>query len=230
MKILASILWSFLALTIVTVPLATQDKNQKQYQKQSQKNSKKNSKHSDQNSSHSKPIKSAKMIVGQQPPYQATTTKQVPFAPFSKNRITVVKQRNVRMLQTLPDGYSSTIFGGRNFYHYGGRYYGYSGNMYSMVAAPIGIQMRLLPAGHRRIFIGGAPHFYYAGVYYREIGENQYEVVKPTIGTIVPELPDENVEEVMLDGQVLYEYDNILYKSVVTKTGVQYEVVGKLGD
>lgn len=160
----------------------------------------------------------------------AVAPKHTPFVPFSRTNITVVKQRNVRMLQTLPDGYSSTLYGGRNFYHYGGRYYGYLGNMYSMVAAPIGIRMRLLPVGTRRVFIDGVPHYYYAGVYYREISGNEYEVVEPSIGTIVPELPDENMEEVMLNGQTLYEYDHILYKSVVTKTGVQYEVVGKLSD
>jgi hypothetical protein len=226
MKILSFILWSSLALTATAVNTLAQGHSHKN---QSQKDSKKGE-NNDGKHRHDKMIKAERMGNEEHHHRDEVRPQHAPFVPFSRTNITVVKQRNVRMFQTLPDGYSSTIFGGRNFYHYGGRYYGYSGNMYSMVAAPIGIHLRLLPVGTRRVFIDGVPHSYYAGVYYRGIGGNEYEVVEPSIGTIVPELPDDNVEEVMLNGQRLYEYDHILYKSVVTKNGVQYEVVGKLGD
>jgi hypothetical protein len=217
--LIASLIASFLALTVVsvstTIHVFAQNQVPNQVPNQIQN---KPEKESLKNANNSQKSNAGKSILA-----------QTPLSPFARTRVTVVKQRTVRMFQTLPVGYASTLYGGRNFYHYGGRYYGYSGNMYSIIGAPIGIRIRLLPAGYKRVFIGGAPHFYYSGVYYREIGNNEYEVIEPIIGTIVPELPDENVEEVMIDGQTLYEYDNILYKSIVTKDGTQYEVVGKLG-
>jgi Family of unknown function (DUF6515) len=211
------------------VPKGLQDKPKKEFQKQ--KHSQKYSNNGQQNKADKysrKVVQSEKTVnVVQHNPHQNMAEK-TGLSPFSRTHVTVIKQRNVRMFQNLPIGYSNTVFGGQNFYHYGGRYYGYSGNMYTIIGAPIGIRTRVLPVGHRRILIGGIPHFYYSGVYYRDIGNNEYEVIEPSIGTIVPELPDDNVEEVMIDGQIFYEYDNILYKNVMTKFGAQYEVVGKL--
>ena len=59
---------------------------------------------------------------------------------------------------------------------------------------------------------------------------NEYEVVEPSVGTVVPELPENDVEVVTIDGETYYEFDDILYKPLVTKEGVQYEVVGRLDD
>ncbi len=75
---------------------------------------------------------------------------------------------------------------------------------------------------------GAVPHFYYMGTYYRQNNNEEYETVEPAVGAIVPELPDHDVDEVTIDGKTFFEYDNVLYKSVVTNDGVQYEVVGKL--
>ena len=33
-----------------------------------------------------------------------------------------------------------------------------------------------------------------------------------------------------IDGNVYYAFDDVLYKSIVTTDGVQYEVVGRLDD
>jgi hypothetical protein len=67
------------------------------------------------------------------------------------------------------------------------------------------------------------------GTFYREAGK-EYEAVEPTVGAVVPDLPEHNVEEVTIDGKTFYEYDHILYKSIVTEDGLKYEVVGKLDD
>lgn len=155
--------------------------------------------------------------------------KVAPTRTFARTNLTIVRKRNVRVVQALPTGYSTIGFGGRNFFFHGGRYYNYVGNSYSMIAPPFGLRIRVLPVGYRRIFIGPIPHFYYGGVYYRQVGD-EYETVQPAVGTIVPELPQDDIEEVTIDGQTLYEVDNILYKSVVTNDGNQYEVVGTLKD
>lgn len=148
---------------------------------------------------------------------------------YPRNKVVVVKQRNVRIVKVLPVGYTTVPFGGRNYYNQGGYFYNYNGGNYTIIAAPIGIRSRVLPIGYRRIFIAGAPRYYYRGVYYKQV-DKEYETIEPAVGTIVPELPDVNVDEVTIDGKPYYEYDNMLYKSVNTESGVQYEVVSKMKD
>ena len=148
---------------------------------------------------------------------------------YPRNRVVIVKQRNVRIVKVLPVGYTTISYGGRNYYNQGGYFYNYYGGNYTIIAAPIGLRSRVLPIGYRRIFIGGAPRYYYRGVYYKQVN-NEYETIEPSVGTIVPELPDVNVDEVTIDGKPYYEYDNMLYKSVNTESGVQYEVVSKIKD
>ena len=48
------------------------------------------------------------------------------------------------------------------------------------------------------------------------------------MGTIVPELPEDDVEKVMIDDKTYLEYDGVLYKEIPTETGLQYEVIGQL--
>jgi len=148
---------------------------------------------------------------------------------YPRNKVVVVKRRNVRTIPNLGAGYVTVVHRGRNYYYHGGRYYNQFNNGYTVIAAPRGLRIKFLPVGNRRILIGSVPHYYYMGTYYRAQG-NEYEAVEPTVGTVVPELPEDNVEEVTIDGQSYLEYDNILYKTVVTNSGLQYEVVGKLDD
>lgn len=146
---------------------------------------------------------------------------------YSRTKVVVVKPRRVRTVTVLPNGYSAVMFGGRNYYYHGGSFFRLNGGVYTVIAPPIGIHIRILPVGYRRVVIGGAPYFYFEGVYYRQIG-NEYETVEPTSGTRAPELPMDDVDKVTIDGQTYYEYDQVLYKPVVTDNGVQYEVAGKL--
>jgi hypothetical protein len=77
--------------------------------------------------------------------------------------------------------------------------------------------------------VRNTPFYYYQGVYYRQdLIYNNYEVVAPPMGAIVPELPDFDVREVVISGRVYLEYDNVLYKEVVTQYGIQYQVMGTL--
>ena len=148
---------------------------------------------------------------------------------YHRNNAVVVRERNIRSVPILPPGYSSITFRERNYFYHGGLFYNYIGNTYSVIAPPIGIRIRELPMGYTRIVFGGIPHYYYMGAYYRGDG-SEYETVEPTMGMIVPELPQDNVQQVTINGINYYEYDNILYKEVVTNNGVRYKVVGKLSD
>ena len=146
---------------------------------------------------------------------------------YPRNRVVVVKKRQYRTIAALPVGHTTISFRGRNYFYDAGFYYNYIGNTYSLIAPPMGIRIKILPPNHHKIFINRVPHFYYMGAYYKQIGD-EYEIVEPAVGTVVPELPADDVDEVTIDGLAFYEYDNVLYKSVVTESGVQYEVAGKV--
>lgn len=148
---------------------------------------------------------------------------------YPRNKVVVVKPRKVYNVTVLPTGYTTIIYGKRNYYCHNGYFYHYHDNIYTTIVPPFGLRIKVLPFGYRSVFIAGVPHYYYRGVYYMQ-RDNEYEVVEPKVGVIVPELPEDNVEEVTIDGNVYYAFDDILYKSIVTTDGVQYEVVGKLDD
>lgn len=156
-------------------------------------------------------------------------TKVVSVNHYSRNKVVVVHPRKVRTVTVLPTGYTTVVYGKKNYYCHGGYYYHYHSGIYRAVPPPFGFRIGFLPIGYRTIYINTVPHYYYGGVYYRQVN-NEYEVVEPATGTLVPELPQDDVEEVSIDGQTYFEYDDILYKPVVTKEGVQYEVVGRLDD
>jgi hypothetical protein len=157
------------------------------------------------------------------------TTKIVSANRYPRNKVVVVKPRVVHTVKVLPVGYTQVFYGKRNYYCHSGYYYHYHNGIYRTIAPPFGFRIGFLPVGYRTVYINTLPHYYYRGVYYRQVN-NEYEVVEPAVGTVVPELPENDVEVVTIDGETYYEFDDILYKPLVTKEGVQYEVVGRLDD
>ena len=87
--------------------------------------------------------------------------------------------------------------------------------------------MRLAKRPHRCIVIRfrDVPYYYAAGVYYRKVGK-EYEVILPEIGMQVPELPEYGVRTIETDAGIRFVYYRVINKSVQTKQGVIYEVVG----
>lgn len=95
------------------------------------------------------------------------------------------------------------------------------------VAAHRRIGMRIHKRPHRCVLIRfrNIPYYYAAGVFYRKI-EKEYEVIRPEIGMVVPELPESGVRTVVTKEGTRFIYDEVIYKEVPTKKGVKYEVVG----
>lgn len=153
---------------------------------------------------------------------------QYPRNQFPRTKVVVVKPR-VRVVNVLPANHTRIVYRNRPYYYQGGRYYHYVNNGYTIIAPPRGIRIRILPIGYRTVIVGTAQNYYYMGAYYRPIG-NEYETFEPNVGTIVPDLPQDDVEEVMIDGQMYYECNDILYKAIGTSNDTEYQVVGKLDD
>ena len=150
---------------------------------------------------------------------------------YAKSKRVIIRPRTVRTVTVLPTGYKTFVHNRNNYYTHNGLYYSLRNNVYVVTPPPFGIRVSVLPVGYRNIRWRNTGYYYYQGSYYNQVNtSNEYEVMEPQIGMIVPELPEENVEEVNINDQVYYEFDDYLYKQIPTKKGLQYEVVGKLSD
>jgi len=74
-----------------------------------------------------------------------------------------------------------------------------------------GRRVRAMREGCRRVFVNGALFFYDSGIYYQSAGD-EYQVVYPPVGAVVPELPD---------GAVAIEAGNLVYYYVAGAFYVQ---------
>jgi Family of unknown function (DUF6515) len=150
---------------------------------------------------------------------------------YSRSKRVIIRPRVVRTVKVLPVGYRAFVHNRNNYYTHGGLYYSLRNNVYVATPPPFGIRISILPTGYRSLRWRNANYFYHQGSYYNKVdATNEYEVIEPQIGMVVPELPEENVEEVTINDQVYYEFDDYLYKQIPTKKGLKYEVVGKLSD
>lgn len=97
------------------------------------------------------------------------------------------------------------------------------------VVVVVGTRIKERPARSVVIYYKDAPYLYADGVYYKSVNKD-YEVIKPQIGMVVPELPREGVTKMKIKDEVLYAYDNVLYKKIPTSNGVQFEVQGFINE
>ncbi|WP_421918385.1 DUF6515 family protein [Marinifilum sp.] len=103
------------------------------------------------------------------------------------------------------------------FYHANGIYYKKSTCGYKIVAAPIGVRLKVLPAKHVRIVLNGRHYFYHYGTYYISVGK-KYEIVTPPVGIQVDDLPN-GYKLVTKKGKTFYVVDKVFYERIVLKNG-----------
>ena len=136
-----------------------------------------------------------------------------------------------RVVVTLPRHHVRLVYRGLPYFYYSGIYYTQYGSEYIVVMPPRGFRITVLPIGHVRIVVGSSVYFYHSGVYYTETittstdNEGKYEVTQPPVGVILNDI-DKGAEEVVIDGKLLYEFNNVLYKKKADVDGnISYEVV-----
>lgn len=139
--------------------------------------------------------------------------------------------RHRRAVRVLPRHHVRIVYRGLPYFYHAGIYYTTHGSEYAIILPPRGFRIAVLPVGHVRIVVGPTVYYYHSGIYYTaapvsvENPEPEYEVVTPPVGTIVTEI-HEDCEEVLLDGTILYKYNDVLYKRIINETsGEAYEVV-----
>lgn len=97
------------------------------------------------------------------------------------------------------------------------------------IVVVVGKRIKERPPRSVVIYYKDTPYLYADGVYYKSVDQD-YEVIKPQIGMIVPELPREGVIKMKIKNEVHFVYDNVLYKEIPTSSGVQFEVQGFINE
>jgi len=120
------------------------------------------------------------------------------------------------------------------YYHGGGYYYRPYRYPYRYYGPPIGFRVGILPYGFLTFNTGWGPYYYYDGFFYRPYANTQtqteqYEVVDPPMGVVVPDLPS-GAKKVVIDGNTYYQKNGTFYQEVLQDNKTKYVVVGKDGE
>lgn len=121
------------------------------------------------------------------------------------------------------------FYGGGGYYH-GGGYYGprYHYRPYFYGPRP-GFRLSVLPYGFLTFNTGFGPYYYYDGTFYQPYADSdQYQVVDPPMGVVIPALP-RGAKTVVIDGNTYYEKNGTFYQEVQQDKATKYVVVGKNG-
>lgn len=159
---------------------------------------------------------------------KTTTSKKTVVVDNKKYDYNVEKNAKVKTVNNISKNYTTVKHNNVTYYVSAGKYYKKVGTTYKLVAAPYGVKVQTLPSKYSTFNYLNALYLLCDGIIYRQLSNNYYETVEPTVGMIVPELPRVNVSQISIGGEIYYEYDNIIYKPVPTVTGIQYKVSGYL--
>ncbi len=137
--------------------------------------------------------------------------------------------RHRRVVRSLHHNHLRLVYGGLTYFYYSGIYYTTYGNEYIVVVPPRGFRIAVLPVGHVRVIVGPSIYFYHSGTYYIESSssksEEKYEITQPPVGAIITDISND-AEQIIMDGNILYEYNDVFYKKVSTDSGnTTYKVV-----
>ena len=116
--------------------------------------------------------------------------------------------------------------GGVVYYFYDCCFHVLVNGVYQIVAAPYGLSLLTLPDGCETIVFKNRFYYYYDGTFFRNYGTH-YEVIAPSIGMIVPYLPNYGVSYVCYKNRPAYYFNGYYYYEVPIYGGVAYKVVGK---
>jgi len=129
------------------------------------------------------------------------------------------------------DRHVHIVHSGVDYYYRDGLYYRFLGGRYVIAPAPRYIRVRTIPASYFSFRIGSLAYYYSLGTYYHyDPVTLTYEVVAPPMGAIVPELPEYDVNTVVINNKTYLEYDGTLYKPMITSDGVLFKVMGRFED
>jgi hypothetical protein len=112
------------------------------------------------------------------------------------------------------------------YYFYDCCFHALVDGVYQVVTAPFGLSLLALPAGYETIIFNNRYYYYYDGNYFCNYGTH-FEVVPPSIGMVVPYLPNYGVSYVYYKNRPAYYFNGYYYYEESMYGGVAYKVVGK---
>ncbi|MFI3317680.1 MAG: DUF6515 family protein [Rikenellaceae bacterium] len=154
----------------------------------------------------------------------AVSTSSISYAQKQK------PSQPAKVVKKVPRKNTPITYKGNNYFLSHKKFYKPSGGKFTIVRPPFGMRVPIIPAVHLAFVFNSQRYYSAKGVIYQEVDNNEYVVVEPQAGMVVPELPEANVNTVEINGKTYYEFDTILYKQIPTVDGLQYEVVGSLDD
>ncbi|MFI3293894.1 MAG: DUF6515 family protein [Rikenellaceae bacterium] len=157
----------------------------------------------------------------------ASTTIMTASAETTSNvlsrSIIIRDTKESKEVKSLSKGYTTTNYQDLTYYQSKGRYYVEVADGYKTVAPPTGITVSELPKGYSVVSVLNRKFYSCRGVIYKESSSGGYEIALPEIGMILPELPEADIREVLIDGDLYFEVAGFVYKSVASDE--QYVVV-----
>lgn len=99
---------------------------------------------------------------------------------------------------------------------------------YVAASSLYGLRVASIPNSRYMFYYNDGIYYLAEGVIYSETDEGDYEIVMPEVGMIIPQLPEVNVNEIVINNKIYFEFDNMIYKQIPTQDGLMYEVIGIL--
>ncbi|MFR9547033.1 MAG: DUF6515 family protein [Rikenellaceae bacterium] len=99
---------------------------------------------------------------------------------------------------------------------------------YLAASSLYGLRVASIPNSRYMFYYNDGIYYLAEGVIYSETDEGDYEIVMPEVGMIIPQLPEVNVNEIVINNKIYFEFDNMIYKQIPTQDGLMYEVIGVL--
>lgn len=153
----------------------------------------------------------------------------------------------------LPYGFYPFFWADLQYYYYGGLFYTYDNNEYTVVEPPVGAEVSSICDNAESIVINGEQYYECDGVYYQKVTKDDGTVVYvvagkdgvlntdqqiqddqpqgPQMGDIVTKLPND-CRKIKVNGEVLYvSPDGVYYQELIDANGNKtYKIVGLPSD
>jgi len=154
----------------------------------------------------------------------------------------------------LPYGYYPFFWADLQYYYYGGLFYSYDNDQYTVVEPPVGAEVTSICDDAQSIVINGEQYYECSGVYYQKVTKDDGSVVfvvagkdgvlntdqqiqqddqpqGPQLGDIVTKLPSD-CRKIKVNGEVLYvSPDGVYYQELIDANGNKtYKIVGLPSD
>ncbi len=145
---------------------------------------------------------------------------------FAKSSISYVKEKpEAKFISKISRKAESVELNEQEYRLYNGLFYKLNEDVYEIVKAPIGADVKELPDDYQRIIMSGRVYYYTTGVFYVPQGKKAFSIVYGPIGGQISKLPEE-AQPIKIAGRDYYLYHDAIFKKGASRTRKYYELFG----